>query len=258
MKSMDCASFERLAGDLTEGRLVPPLRAEMVAHAASCSRCAERFSDEQALTSDLRALAAATEDAETPEHVGRALLAAVRERQSEPVPVPAQTPRLPSGRPWLWGIAAALLLASGLGATRLGWRFAPVSRQSPAPSPSVAADTRAAPGLGSAARAPRKAATKASPPAPVVREKPAGAPRPVAVPPREASVTIEDAAEFVALDYGDTLADVESVHVVRVQLPPTALTALGWPMSEEADSRLVKADLLVGHDGVARAIRFVQ
>jgi hypothetical protein len=91
----------------------------------------------------------------------------------------------------------------------------------------------------------------------VVREKPAAEERPVVVTPQEASVTIEDASEFVALDYGDTLADVESVHVVRVQLSPTALTALGWPMSEEAD-RPVNADLLVGHDGVARAIRFVQ
>lgn len=254
---MDCGSFERLVGDLTEGRLVSPLRAAMITHAVSCSRCADMLSAEQALTSDLRALAAATEDAETPEHVERALLAAVRERRSEPLPLSTQTPRLPSGRPWLWGIAAALLLASVLGVARLGWRFAPELRQTPAPSPIAMTDAKTAARPESPARAPRKAATKASPPAPAVREKPAAAERPLVAPPPEASVTIEDAAEFVALDYGDTLADVESVHVVRVQLPPTALTALGWPMSEEAD-RPVNADLLVGHDGVARGIRFVQ
>jgi len=254
---MDCSSFERLVGDLTEGRLVSALRGEMVAHAGSCPRCADMLSAEQALTSDLRAFAAATEGAETPERVERALLAAVRERQREPLPPPTQAPRLLSGRPWLWGTAAAVLLASVLGAARLGWLFPPELRHTPAPSPRVTADARTAPRIGSPAPAPRKAATKPSPLAPVVREKPAAAERPVVAPPQEASVTIEDAAEFVALDYGDTLADVESVHVVRVQLPPTALTALGWPMSEEAD-RPVNADLLVGHDGVARAIRFVQ
>ena len=227
----------------------------MVAHAESCPRCTATLSEEQALTSDLRALAAATEDAETPERVERALRAAVRERQSERLPAPI--PRLPSARPWRWGIAAALLLASGLAAARLGWRFAPVSRQTPAPSPGVA-DTMTEPKLGSAARAPRKAATRAPTPAPVLREKPAAAERPVVTPAQEASVTIEDGAEFVPLDYDDTLADVESVHVVRVQLPPAALTALGWPAGEGTDSRPVSADLLVGHDGRARAIRFVQ
>jgi hypothetical protein len=252
---MDCSSFERLVGDLTEGRLVSALRGDMVVHAGSCPRCADMLSTEQALTSDLRALAAATEGAETPERVERALLAAVRQRLREPLPLRTQAPRLPSGRPWLWGTAAAVLLASVLGAARLGWRFAPELGQTPAPSPSVTADTRTAPRIASPARAPRKAATIASPPAPAVREKPAEE-RPVVGTPQEASVTIQDAAEFVALDYGDTLADVESVHVVRVQLPPTALTALGWPMSEEADLP-VNADLLVGHDGVARAIRFV-
>jgi hypothetical protein len=63
-----------------------------------------------------------------------------------------------------------------------------------------------------------------------------------------------EADEFVPLQAGDALGDVESVQLVRVQLSPSTLAALGWTVGDEA----ADADLVVGQDGVARAIRFVQ
>jgi len=62
-------------------------------------------------------------------------------------------------------------------------------------------------------------------------------------------------------DDGDSevLADLEAVHVLRVEMPRTALAGFGYSgtgLPTEAGS-LVRADLLVGNDGIARGIRFV-
>jgi hypothetical protein len=66
--------------------------------------------------------------------------------------------------------------------------------------------------------------------------------------------------DFTPLLYGDPWADVDAVQVVRVEMPRSALAALGYvhapPPSEAAAA--VRADLLVGNDGIARGIRFVR
>lgn len=68
----------------------------------------------------------------------------------------------------------------------------------------------------------------------------------------------EDATEFIPLRYGDDHPPMESGEVVRVQMPRSALVALGLPMDVERADKPVKADLLIGEDGQARAIRFVR
>ncbi len=64
-------------------------------------------------------------------------------------------------------------------------------------------------------------------------------------------------AEFVSLSYGEDLRELDSVQVVSVELPRTALAALGWPAADGVQAEPVRAEVIVGHDGVARAIRFV-
>jgi len=46
-------------------------------------------------------------------------------------------------------------------------------------------------------------------------------------------------------------------QIVRVTLPRTTLLAFGVPMNMERAGELVTADVMLGEDGVARAIRFV-
>jgi hypothetical protein len=75
--------------------------------------------------------------------------------------------------------------------------------------------------------------------------------------PRGSAPPTQGDAEFLPLVYGDTLADLDSVQIVRVRLPRTALASIGWPGTGNPDARSVDADLILGHDGVARAIRFV-
>jgi hypothetical protein len=68
----------------------------------------------------------------------------------------------------------------------------------------------------------------------------------------------EVATEFIPLMQGAQYASAEGGHLVRVELPRTALASFGLPVNAEAASGRVKADVLLGEDGIARAIRFVR
>ena len=68
----------------------------------------------------------------------------------------------------------------------------------------------------------------------------------------------EIATEFLPIRYEDPASSsVEGGQLVRVQLPRTTLLSFGFPMSQERYSEPIKADVLLGEDGTARAIRFV-
>ena len=64
------------------------------------------------------------------------------------------------------------------------------------------------------------------------------------------------AAEFIALPYAQSEVPLEHAVVVRVNIPPAQARALGVPFDPGARSR-ISADLLIGQDGMARAVRFV-
>jgi hypothetical protein len=50
----------------------------------------------------------------------------------------------------------------------------------------------------------------------------------------------------------------ERGQMLRVQLPAAAMRTVGLPVREEGMSDPVQADVLVGEEGIARAIRFVR
>lgn len=84
--------------------------------------------------------------------------------------------------------------------------------------------------------------------------------RPTAVvPAREAAMedAAEIATEFFALQGDLDLPGQESSGIVRVTLPRTTLLAFGLPMNEERVFEPLQAEILVGEDGAARAIRFL-
>lgn len=51
---------------------------------------------------------------------------------------------------------------------------------------------------------------------------------------------------------------MESGQLIRVQIPRSALVSFGLPVNVERADAPVTADLLLGEDGLARAIRFVR
>ena len=68
----------------------------------------------------------------------------------------------------------------------------------------------------------------------------------------------ELATEYVPLTYAAYADETYSGHVMRVQVPRAALLTLGVPIGAEPSTELVKADVIVGDDGLARAIRLVR
>jgi len=63
--------------------------------------------------------------------------------------------------------------------------------------------------------------------------------------------------DFIPLPNAETLAPNEPVNVVRLEVPRSAMIPLGYAVSEEHASERVEADVMLGADGVARAVRFV-
>lgn len=49
----------------------------------------------------------------------------------------------------------------------------------------------------------------------------------------------------------------EPSHVIRIRLPRREMRRFGLPVSEELERSPVEADVLIGQDGIARAVRFV-
>jgi hypothetical protein len=62
---------------------------------------------------------------------------------------------------------------------------------------------------------------------------------------------------FVAVPGSASLPTLESASIVRYELPVSALPAYGVEIVSDVSRRSVEADLLVGQDGYARAIRVV-
>lgn len=70
---------------------------------------------------------------------------------------------------------------------------------------------------------------------------------------------IKSPKEFYALNYlGEPNETEEIWRIVRADLSPSALFAFGVNVPIENTKEKIKTDLLVGSDGVARAIRFVE
>lgn len=270
---MNCKEFNNLVTTLADNRLLEAQRqSEAVEHAAQCSACDARLTAERNLTRALRATAEADRMA-APAHVKTALLQAFAaqtqsQTASNVIAFPTRAQRF---RPW--AIAAALLLSAVLPAALL-WRYA---RQQ-VPAPTAKSEIRPIEQVAAVTPTPTQTATPTKPAQ--VSVKPAGVtsqrvnfkaapakfrrasrPRRVAqAQPSRARQTATAAAEnyqgFIALTYNRQDAN-EGGMVVRVNVSRATLNSLGLPSNGGNNNEQVKADLLVGDDGVARAIRFV-
>lgn len=74
-----------------------------------------------------------------------------------------------------------------------------------------------------------------------------------------ASVAEEESdASFYPLPEAEALPAVENAMVIRVQLPVSSLQLMGVPVTSERAGASVDADLLLGQDGLARAVRLAE
>jgi hypothetical protein len=93
-----------------------------------------------------------------------------------------------------------------------------------------------------------------------VHAKPKPAPAPAVVAALAVAPVAEEDADssFYPLPEAEALPAVENAMVVRVQLPVSSLQLMGVPVGEERADASVQAELLLGQDGLARAVRLAQ
>jgi hypothetical protein len=68
---------------------------------------------------------------------------------------------------------------------------------------------------------------------------------------------VEVATQFYSLAEDDELVSLESGYVMRVEVPASTLIQFDLLVTLESLTQPVQADLVIGQDGLARAIRFL-
>jgi len=273
---MNCQDFQSIVVDLVRGDVADSgFGTACWAHAASCSRCADLLLQHEKLSAGLEALATQTETLRAPERIEAVLRAEFRKHHGAR-PEPAAAPRLVNApkraaAPFWWAagaVAAAVLLATLAGAVIVKMRTKSASTLvSEAQPAGKASSTTPASDTGNARSSlsnqkpvgthAGREATRPSAPA-----KPADASPRLKRQPEPAvwaNPSDEVATAFYPLPYGSGLTLDDGWQMVRVSMPRSELASLGMPaLNEQAANETVKADLVLGEDGLPRAIRFVQ
>jgi hypothetical protein len=232
ISAMDCAQFEEIVHDLDRPQACSPaLRESALAHAESCSDCAQLMSKSESLDFALRSLAAQDFERQAPARLEAALVQGFR-REKE-IAARRTTHRYTA----LLAAAAALLLVFA-GSLYERWQVGhksavPVVSNRSASQPAAVGRGAVEQGNQSELNAQRSAASN------------------------EYADNSEDADAFVPLPYADDPTVVENGAVVRVVLSPSALASLGVPVTGIGSGESVPADLLVSEDGTPQAVRLV-
>jgi hypothetical protein len=232
---MNCHSLEDAIVDVGRGRDVGPGTAAAVdSHVEHCAVCAARLERQRELTAALRELAAATGGDMPSRALERRLLAAfeagrpaasriaIRSRA-----IAAAAAALTAIAGFAWWQTSQHTTSSGLGPASA---FVPAATRSHVES--------AATGSSPASVKPDILTV-----APTVRRRTKGG--------------ATQAEGFVMLPAAVGLPDFESGEIVRMELPLASLPAYGLEIVPDAAPAPVQADLLIGQDGQARAIRLV-
>jgi hypothetical protein len=69
--------------------------------------------------------------------------------------------------------------------------------------------------------------------------------------------TLYDSGDFIPLPNTPGLGPNDEVNLVRIEIPRSAMVALGFAVSAEQALERVEADVVLGPDGQARAVRFL-
>jgi hypothetical protein len=244
---MKCQDFGELVITLARNQLMEAaIREESLAHAEICGRCRRRLRAERALLSGINAVVAEITGDGAPVRVETALLAAFRDT------TPGIASSIATPRPgwlshrWSWKVAAVaagiLILISVMAILlRSSSPFNPPREENAGLPPPITQP-------------------QAPPVAPelVAAEQPENRPKRVRHARRvNRSEEVEVVTRFFLLREREDLTALESLRVVRMELTSSALGELGLLVDAETANEPVRADVLMGQDGLARAIRFV-
>ena len=253
---MKCLDYQSVLVDAGREELMPAsARDEALAHARLCERCAARIADERSLTAGMGALAESHAACEAPAHVELRLLAAFREQQR--IVAPVSRARSARWRPRKWAAAAAVVVMIVIGAS--AWvKQRSIIQLLPA---SDAAKSEPAAPTSNEKPAVSTASPGVSPVSPVRGSRSINARRSFVASrakraPGVPETTSEITTDFMPLSFAQSPAS-DGLQLVRVELPRSTLVSFGLPVNSDRAGQPIKADVVLGHDGVARAIRFV-
>lgn len=193
----------------------------------------------------LRRLAETDRSASAPLHIKQALRGAVRARQDRATVIVA-SPRRARGVLYALAAAAALVLFS------LAYSWERRSADAPVVTPPAHRQ--------SMAQVPAPAPSR---PTPVLVDAAVQRPVPRRTPPARNAVhrvTPVQPRELVTQFYALTADAGEPMpgsQLLRVRLPRSAMGSFGLPVDMDRANAQINADVIVGQDGIARAVRFV-
>jgi hypothetical protein len=187
------------------------------------------------LTVALRGLAASSRQG-APVEVGAGLATAFRRHHAR---------RRLVRRTSIAALAACVALTIGLMLMRSPHKVPAnaIVQQKPSDVPAKAPETTKAPEAMTVATA-----VKASPQPAIKRARP----------PKASNNAVASRRQFLALPGYDPGVPADELHVVRVQLPGSALWQMGAPVSPDLGARQFMADFVVSQDGTPYAVRLVQ
>lgn len=257
---MTCREFKHAAASLTLWELSRPGDEQILDHADECPRCGTWLDQQQVLAAGMHTLQARTAGRQAGPQVERALLRMFRQvpfEATQPVAAHRSAPiafRL--SRFFEVGayaaVAAAILVGLFLGIQLLEERSMkhPVQSQSSPASAVPVPPTQAGENVAPRTIAPTTSEVHAMP---AKRQAPSQLARQSNIAKQltatDASQT-SDAPEYVALMFCDPLSCSSDAQVVRMELPANGATT-------DPDAQPVVADVVVGDDGLVRAMRIV-
>jgi hypothetical protein len=218
---MKCEEFEAISLERSGARmseLDAALRDAAAEHAARCPGCAALQESWQEAQSALQALRQTTRDAETPRRVEMRLRYEFEMRHRR---TKARSAAIFAS----WALASAAVLFAGV--SWRNWRLAQNQRPSVSAGNSIKSN---------------------APPSRL----------PVTAPSETLTLVAGNETGDFTLLPGSLPQEVDDSAIVRVGMQRGALSALGLPVNEERVSDWIQVDLLVGQDGLPKAVRLRQ
>lgn len=256
---MNCQTFENIIDDLSREQLIEAgSREEALLHANECAECALRLADGRMLTVGLRALAEDMKGAEAPARVQTELLTAFHQ--------PNVLQRPARSRRWRYLSAAAAVLLVGFAIGIASWNWSSNVEQraeNPGLAPAIpggaSSFTPSTDDTGGGSKGKLEIAPN------VVTHRRRGNVHKKNVGQTTNGVATDNsianeevATDFMPIGYVNSLSLQDGGSVVRVELPRSTIVSMGFAVNMNRYGERVKADVLMGADGLARAIRFVQ
>ncbi|MBI1764755.1 MAG: hypothetical protein HYR56_25315 [Acidobacteria bacterium] len=262
---MNCREFNEVLNDLTSDRLSDALaRKRALVHAGACEACARRLAAQRALSASLFEFAEVTGKEQPPLRIRQQLRAAVAERRAAPAVAQSSATVLAfksAAKPnhWRrWALAAAATVLALFTISVLLWR------QSQAPAQSVLAGAASptpqmTPAVPSVSGKSETTATDLQPRTQLAQRHAPKQRRAQRVRAVEAATDEQElASEFVPLTLDTDERALANGTLVRLEVPRARLIAMGLPLRVEADRDTINAEVMMGDNGVAYAIRVVR